>query len=157
MKLRDKLIYLTIVVLILVLPLSWDAHGKGGLKAKSNLRILDNGRANVSLFKFWLGVYDWANLLAWLFITPRYLALILIIVGCLISKPDKSNGFTRLVRYVSFIYGTTYFYYNLTKFSNWEDEEFFCTGDMETIYHIYNYKSAFRLVSWERGDFLPNI
>lgn len=156
MKLRDKLIYLTIVVLILVLPLSWDAHGKGGLKAKSNLRIL-NDRANVSLFKFWLGVNDWANLLAWLFITPRYLALILIIVGCLISKPDKSNGFTRLVRYVSFIYGTTYFYYNLTKFSNWNKEEFFCTGDMETIYHIYNFKSAFRLVSWERGDFLPNI
>jgi hypothetical protein len=70
-------------------------------------------KENVDLFRFWISMDAWKSIISWTFVVMRYVGFVMIILGCLLSGAKKNNGWTRLVRYVAFIYGTTYFWFNL--------------------------------------------
>jgi hypothetical protein len=120
-------------------------------------------KENVEVFDFWLGIDSWADIFAWIFVSVRYIGLIMIIVGCLISGPGKNNGWNRFVRYVSFIYGTTYFLFNFNVYTKDDTTGLAATSllsdrsNFTKLYAEYFSKSADYLFSFERFDLFKDI
>jgi len=111
-----------------------------------------------------MGIDAWASIFAVLVILLRYVAYGMIIVGIFLSRPGSNIGWTRMIRYVSFIYGVTYFYYNL--FNNTKDStigiktisSFDDRSNFGVMYKTYVERSNY-LLKFERSlfDFFPTV
>lgn len=164
---RTQIAIITATAVLLILLPCASASSIPTENKEQSLKTLPSNRLlskeNVDVFKFWLGIDTWADILAWLFVGMRYIGFIMIIVGCLISGPGKNNGWTRFIRYVSFIYGTTYFYFNFIV-STKDDtvgiktESFLMErSNFNTIYMKYFEKSTTYLFSFERFEIFKNV
>ena len=120
-------------------------------------------KENEELFVFWMGMDTWSDILAWVFSSTRYICVLLIIIGCLVNGPTTNLGWTRLVRYVYFIYGTTYFLQNLIENSK-DDVKGLIQNDLLAersdfivLYKKYYEKSEKYLFSFERWDISKDL
>lgn len=147
-------------IIILLSALSNSPSDNLFSQSKDNSRLL--AKTNESLFVFWMGMSAWKDILSWLWVSARYISVICIIIGCLIQGDQTYFGWTRLVRYVSFIYGTTYFLWNLQE--NVQDGKnvkvvsyLSDRSDFKDLYDKYYEKSENFLFSFERFHIFKNI
>jgi len=118
-------------------------------------------KVDVDLFDFFMGIDTWKSVWAWIMVLFRYIGLIMVIVGSLISVPGKNNGWTRMIRYVSFIYGVSFFWFNLvinTESAGVQTESLSLErSNFQTMYDEYNDKSLGYLFSFERYNIFPVV
>ena len=107
-----------------------------------------------------MGMETWSDIFSWVFPSTRYLAFAMIIIGCLCSNQKRNLGWHRLMRYTAFIYGTTYFYWNLisTQEDNLAKNHLTLDrSDFQELYTKYYLKSEGYLFKEERKNFFTNI